>query len=80
MAESGIGGRRAGGDADGRLEAEHVFGPQIGKRLDADWIIWRVVLARIATLRELETHWSFEDLLLANYALTYKQANQERSR
>jgi hypothetical protein len=34
-----------------------------------DWYVWRIVLAKIATLREIEEHWSLSDLLDAQDAL-----------
>jgi hypothetical protein len=39
--------------------------------------VWRLVLARVATLNEIETQWSYDDLVLANLALTYQQALEE---
>jgi hypothetical protein len=39
--------------------------------------VWRLVLSGTATLAELETSWSLDDLILANYALTYHQARNE---
>ena len=31
--------------------------------------MWRLVLDKIATLEEIETHWSFDDLMRANAIL-----------
>lgn len=53
-----------------------VLGAKDGEAIRADWPIWRLVLSRTATLAEIETHWSLDDLVLANYALTYHQACQ----
>jgi len=36
--------------------------------------MWRLVLAGTATLHEIDSHWSLDDLFIANYALTYSQA------
>lgn len=33
------------------------------------WPIWRLVVNKVATLREIEEHWSLRDLVLANEAL-----------
>jgi len=35
--------------------------------------VWRVVLAKIATLSELDTHYSFMDLVHANDALDVQE-------
>ena len=35
--------------------------------------MWRLVLAQIATLQEIETHWSLLDLLDGNEALDLKE-------
>lgn len=56
-----------------------VLGPEEGDAIRDDWAVWRLVLSRTATLAEIETHWSLDDLVLANYALTYQQACQEAS-
>ena len=33
------------------------------------WPVWRLVTRRIATLHEIETHWSINDLFDANEVL-----------
>ena len=33
------------------------------------WPVWRLVTRRVATLQELETHWSITDLFDANDVL-----------
>ncbi len=37
------------------------------------WSIWRVVLENLATLEEVETHWSIHDLQEANEVLDYRE-------
>lgn len=37
-----------------------------------DWRIWRIVISKHATLQEIETHWSIDDLCDANEALDVK--------
>jgi hypothetical protein len=41
-------------------------------------MIWRVVLSKIATLQEIETHWSLIDLLDANEVLDYRDYISEQ--
>lgn len=36
--------------------------------------MWRLVLGKYATLQELETHWSFDDLIRCNLALNLQEA------
>lgn len=36
---------------------------------NVDWWIWRPVIRKIATLEEIENHWSFIDMLDAHEAL-----------
>jgi len=43
-----------------------------------DWAVWRVVLAQVATLREIEEHWTINDLADANEALDIKQELEAR--
>lgn len=38
------------------------------------WAVWRVVFRKIATLEEIETHWSIVDLDKANEILDYLDA------
>jgi len=40
---------------------------------------WRVVLAKIACLEELETHWSLGDLLKANAMLDMRDAYEKQA-
>lgn len=42
--------------------------------------MWRLVVERIATLQEIETHYSVDDVLQANEALDLKREAQERAR
>lgn len=37
------------------------------------WAIWRLVLKKIATLHEIETHYSYLDVILANEALDIEE-------
>jgi hypothetical protein len=39
--------------------------------------VWRLVLSGKATLQEIETHWSLDDLIRANLALTYHEHIQQ---
>jgi hypothetical protein len=39
-----------------------------------NWFIWRVVLDGVATLQEIETHWSIDDLADAHEALDARDA------
>jgi hypothetical protein len=41
----------------------------IPETLKENWIIWRLVVARVATLKELETYYDFVDVLDLNDAL-----------
>lgn len=38
-----------------------------------DWFIWRLVLAQVVTLQELETHWSVVDMLDAHEAIDLQE-------
>ncbi len=40
-------------------------------------MIWRLVLGGVATLEELDNHWSLDDAVRANLALTYQQKIEE---
>ena len=40
-------------------------------------LIWRVVIAKIATLTELRTTWSFRDLIDANIILNLKEQMEQ---
>jgi hypothetical protein len=43
-----------------------------------EWLVWRLVLEQVATLEEIERHYSIDDVLTANDALDYLAAvNQE---
>jgi len=42
--------------------------------------VWRCILERIATLKEIETHWSIDDLMDANEALDVQQNAVEKQR
>jgi hypothetical protein len=37
--------------------------------LQDDWPLWRLVLEKVATKQELDTHWSIDDVADANEAL-----------
>ena len=37
-----------------------------------NWYLWRPILAKIATLYEIETHWSIDDLADAHEVLDVK--------
>lgn len=41
--------------------------------------MWRMVLGRYATLEEIETKWSLDDLIRANLALTFKESLDGRA-
>jgi hypothetical protein len=51
-----------------------VLGPECGARLGAQWLVWRLVLAHVATLSEIEHDWSLVDLWRATLALDFQQA------
>jgi hypothetical protein len=36
--------------------------------------IWSLVISKIATLQEIETHWSLDDVMRAHATLEMKQA------
>ena len=44
------------------------------------WPIWRLVLAQIATLQEIDCHWSLVDVLHANHLLDIQQAAEYEAR
>lgn len=41
-----------------------------------EWFIWRPVKAGLATLREIETHWSLDDLLDSHFILDATETAQ----
>lgn len=45
---------------------------------DVNWAIWRVVYSGKATLQEIETHWSLDDLLDFNEILDYQDYIQAK--
>lgn len=56
-----------------------MLGVENGQNLQEEWNVWRLVLSGTATLTEIETSWSLDDLIRANYALTYYQACNEEA-
>lgn len=55
------------------------LGPHNGPAIEEEWPVWRLVLERVATLAELDTAWSLDDLVRGNLALTLQQyASEER--
>lgn len=42
--------------------------------LDVDWFVWRVVVSKLATLREIDEHWTIKDLIDANAILDTQDA------
>ncbi len=40
--------------------------------MNVEWSVWRVVTGGAATLSEIESHWSIDDLADANEALDIK--------
>ena len=40
--------------------------------ININWFYWRPIVERVATLHEVETHWSIDDLADANEALDIK--------
>lgn len=44
--------------------------------IETHWPVWRLVLAKIATLDEIDTSWSIDDVFDANAVLDYQQAAQ----
>lgn len=45
-----------------------------------EWFVWRLVVEQIATIREIDRHWSLSDVLDANEALDKWAARQQRAR
>jgi hypothetical protein len=45
--------------------------------MEGQWTVWRPVLAKVATLHEIECYWSLGDLMRANMALDI-QVEQDR--
>lgn len=45
----------------------------------ADWEVWRLVHRGWATLQEIETHWSFADLMEANAVLDAVEDGEKRA-
>ena len=42
--------------------------------LDVDWFVWRVVVSGLATLRDIDEHWTIKDLIDANAILDTQDA------
>lgn len=40
--------------------------------MNIEWSVWRVIIEQVATLREIESYWSIDDLADANEALDIK--------
>jgi len=40
-------------------------------------MVWRLVIERVATLTEIDSAWSLDDILDANAVLDYRAAQQE---
>ncbi len=47
-------------------------GQWFDENTDIPWPIWRLILQGVATLQEIETHWSLSDVVAANRALDAK--------
>lgn len=47
---------------------------------EVDWLIWRIVVAKMATLEEIDTHWTVDDLMDAHDALDIEMELLERSK
>ena len=45
--------------------------------VNVEFLIWRPILAGLTTLQEIETHWSFADLLDAHEVLDIKEDVEE---
>lgn len=43
------------------------------------WLVWRLVLEHVATLREIETYYDLLDVLDANEALDIKEEAERRA-
>lgn len=43
-------------------------------------MVWRIVTARVATLHEIDSAWSLDDMLDATAVLDYQAAAQEAQR
>jgi len=44
-----------------------------------DWLIWRLVVSEIATLKEIETYYDLADVLDAHLALDIKEEAEARA-
>ena len=47
--------------------------------MNISWYLWRPVVERIATLQEIETHWSIDDLADAHEALDIQYEAQAKA-
>ena len=52
---------------------------RIDKQTIDSMIIWRIVLAKMATLNEIETTWSFDNIMDANEILDIKEDIEQAS-
>jgi hypothetical protein len=46
--------------------------------VNISWYLWRPVVERIATLQEIETYWSIDDLADAHEALDIQYEAQQK--
>jgi hypothetical protein len=44
-----------------------------------NWPVWRLIIRRITTLREIEEHWCLSDLVFANEALDLEEEIERKA-
>lgn len=54
----------------------------LSEELEQEWPVWRLVLSdpQVATLTELDSHWSYIDILKANSLLDMRQDQESYQR
>lgn len=53
---------------------------ELSKDILEEWAVWRLVLAKVATLEEIDNHWSWGDVRKANALLQWKDDYAEAYR
>jgi len=52
----------------------------LSDELHEEWAVWKLVFAKVATLEEIDNHWSWEDVQKANSILQWKEDTAEAFR
>jgi len=47
--------------------------------IERHWPVWRLVMAKVATLTEIDTHWSIDDILDAGAVLDMQHHAQQQA-